>query len=140
MLTALEKRDKDGEFTWKRGRTPYRHWVCCRQRRITLELRDRRVIASYRIDKNPDNTPAALLRRTLWRNGGQSAADFHYAADGTIRARMIHPIADMDVTELIYMLRELRGHSPRHAGLMSPLLPKCPLRRIENTIQPDGPG
>ena len=107
MLTALEKRDKDGEFTWKRGRTPYRHWVWCRQRRITLELRDRWGIASYRIDKNPDNTPAALLRRTLWRNGGQSAADFHYAADGTIRARLIHPIADMDVTELICMLREL---------------------------------
>lgn len=99
--------DNKGEFQWKPGKTAGRHWLRSRGRRITLALRARWVVASRVIEAAPNPDPANLLLRTLLRNASPSGPDFFYTPRGEIKARMIHPVADLGVPELICMLREL---------------------------------
>ena len=65
------------------------------------------VVASRVIEAAPNPDPANLLLRTLLRNASPSGPDFFYTHRGEIKARMIHPVADLGVPELICMLREL---------------------------------
>lgn len=107
IIQALMAADDKGEFQWRPGKTAGRHWLRSRGQRITLELRARWVVASRVVEAAPNPDPANLLLRTLLRNASPSGPDFFYTARGEIKARMIHPVADLGVPELICILREL---------------------------------
>lgn len=107
VIQALMEADGSAEFQWIPGRTPTRHWIRSRGQRITLELREKWIVASRIIEADPNPDPANLLRRTLWRNGRPSGPDFYFSHRGEIKARMIHPLADLGAPELVCILREL---------------------------------
>lgn len=107
VIQALLDAGGSDEFQWKPGKKPTRHQIRSRGRRITLELRERWIVATRLIEAHPDPAPANLLRRTLWRNASPSGPDFFYTTRGEIKARMVHPLADLGASELACILREL---------------------------------
>lgn len=109
LLRLLTNIMADGstEFEWKPCKNPALQTVRSRGQKITLVLWKTWVVASRIVELEPAPDPSNLLQRTLLRNAGRSGPDFFYSRKGEIKARIIHPVADLGASELTCILREL---------------------------------
>ena len=107
VLLQLKKSRNYRDFEVADSPSPELRKVRYRGTTITLIVMKPWVIATRPIESCPDADLKTIIDKTVIRNVRLRGPDFFLGKQNQIKARMVHPLADLGVPELISMIREL---------------------------------
>ena len=107
VLLQLKKSRNYHDFEVTDSPSPNLRKVRYRGMTITLIVMKSWVIATRPIESCPDANLKTIIDKTVLRNVRLRGPDFFLGQQNQIKDRMVHPLADLGVPELVSMIREL---------------------------------